>query len=139
MKACLAHPSWGALLYQQNHGAIFPRARQAHNEGATALVFPDFHPLNDLWKKMKKAAMHLKHFPEFTRLQAEVDRAFLPFATTLHEMTALMTRYCESLRVMAASWSTKHFLKIYSFPHDLPPYNTTSRYVRGITDRLEVR
>jgi hypothetical protein len=25
------------------------------------------------------------------------------------------------------------------YPLDLPPYNTTSRYVRVITDRLEVR
>ena len=55
-----------------------------------------------LWKKVKKMATHLKHFPEFTRLQAEVDKALLHFAQTPHESMALMTRYCESLGAPAA-------------------------------------
>jgi transposase len=63
---------------------------------------PDFNPIEHLWKKVKKEATHLKHFPEFTQLQAEVDRALLHFAQTPHEITVLMARYCASLGAMAA-------------------------------------
>jgi len=63
---------------------------------------PDFNPIEHLWKKVKKEATHLKYFPEFTHLQAEVDRALLHFAQTPHEITVLMARYCESLGAMAA-------------------------------------
>jgi transposase len=58
---------------------------------------PDFNPLEHLWKKVKKEATHLKHFPEFTALQHEVDRALLHFAQTPSEITVLMARYCEKL------------------------------------------
>jgi transposase len=58
---------------------------------------PDFNPIEHLWKKVKKEATHLKHFPEFTDLQQEVDRALLHFAQTTHEITVLMARYCEKL------------------------------------------
>jgi transposase len=63
---------------------------------------PDFNPIEYLWKKVKKMATPLKHFPEFTRLQAEVDKALLHFAQTPHEIMALMTRYCDSLGALAA-------------------------------------
>jgi len=63
---------------------------------------PDFNPIEYLWKKVKKMATHLKHFPEFTRLQAEVDKALLHFAQTPHEIMVLMTRYCDSLGALAA-------------------------------------
>jgi transposase len=63
---------------------------------------PDFNPIEHLWKKVKKEATHLKYFPEFTQLQAEVNRALLYFAQTPHEITVLMARYCESLGAMAA-------------------------------------
>jgi transposase len=58
---------------------------------------PDFNPIEHLWKKVKKEATHLKHFPEFTDLQHEVDRALLHFAQTPREITVLMARYCEKL------------------------------------------
>lgn len=58
---------------------------------------PDFNPIEYLWKKVKKEATHLKHFPEFTDLQQEVDRALLHFAQTPREITVLMARYCEKL------------------------------------------
>ena len=58
---------------------------------------PDFNPIEHLWKKAKKEATHLKHFPEFTDLQQEVDRALLYFAQTPREITVLMARYCEKL------------------------------------------
>jgi hypothetical protein len=55
-----------------------------------------------MWKKVKKMATHLKHFPDFSLLQAEVDKALLHFAQMPHEIMALMTRYCESLGALAA-------------------------------------
>jgi transposase len=58
---------------------------------------PDFNPIEHLGKKVKKEATHLKHFPEFTDLQHEVDRALLHFAQTPREITVLMARYCEKL------------------------------------------
>jgi transposase len=63
---------------------------------------PDFNPIEHLWKKVKKEATHLKYFPEFTHLQAEVDRALLHFAHTPNEITVLMARYCEKLGAIAA-------------------------------------
>jgi transposase len=63
---------------------------------------PDFNPIEHLWKKGKKDATHLKYFPEFTHLQAEVERALLHFAQTPSEITVLMARYCETLGAKAA-------------------------------------
>jgi transposase len=75
---------------------------------------PDFNPIEYLWKKVKKFATHLKSFPEFTLLQATVDKALRHFAQTPHEIMTLMTRYCDSLGALAASWHTELFLKSYS-------------------------
>ena len=63
---------------------------------------PDFNPIEQLWKKVKKEATHLKYFPDFAQLQAEVDRALLHFAQTPREITVLMARYCETLGAKAA-------------------------------------
>jgi transposase len=63
---------------------------------------PDFNPIEHLWKKVKKEATHLKYFPDFAQLQAEVDRALLHFAQTPREITVLMARYCETLGTKAA-------------------------------------
>jgi transposase len=63
---------------------------------------PDFNPIEYLWKKVKKEATHLKYFPEFSHLRAEVDRALRHFAQTPREITVLMARYCETLGAMAA-------------------------------------
>jgi transposase len=63
---------------------------------------PDCNPIEYLWKKVKKMATHLKHFPECTLLQAEVDKALLHFTQTPHEIMTLMTRYCDSLGTLAA-------------------------------------
>jgi transposase len=63
---------------------------------------PDFNPIEHLWKKVKKEATHLKYFPDFSQLQAEVDRALLHFAQTPSEIMVLMARYCETLGAKAA-------------------------------------
>ena len=78
------------------------RARRAVEATGARLLFlppysPDFNPIEHLGKKVKKEATHLKHFPEFTDLQQEVDRALLHFAHTPREITVLMARYCEKL------------------------------------------
>jgi len=58
---------------------------------------PDFNPIEHLWKKVKKEATHVKHFPKFPDLQQEVDSPLLHFAHTPSEITVLMARYCEKL------------------------------------------
>src|ERR671931_2070551 len=63
---------------------------------------PDFNPIEHLWKKVKKEATHLKYFPDFAQLRAEVGRALLHFAATPSEITVLMARYCETLGAKAA-------------------------------------
>ena len=63
---------------------------------------PDFNPIEHLWKKVKKEATYLKYFPDFSQLQAEVDRALLHCAQTPSEITVLMARYCETLGAKAA-------------------------------------
>jgi hypothetical protein len=44
-----------------------------------------------------KEARHLKHFPEFTELQHEVERTLIHSAQTPSAIAALMARYCEKL------------------------------------------
>jgi transposase len=63
---------------------------------------PDFNPIEHLWKKVKKEATHLKYFPDFAQLRAEVDRALRHFAETPSEITVLMARYCATLGAQAA-------------------------------------
>jgi len=79
---------------------------KAHKARLTIEQWPsyssDFHPIEHLWKKVKKEATHLKYFPDFAQLRAEVDRALLHFAATPSEITVLMARYCETLGDQAA-------------------------------------
>lgn len=62
---------------------------------------PDFNPIEFLWKKVKKAATHLKYFPTFEALTTTVDHALLEFACLPHEILALMGHYCVTLGVDA--------------------------------------
>jgi len=82
--------------------SIYRRSDHTRDQGAIARLFPDFNPIEYLWKKVKKMATHLKYFQDFTYLQAEVDKALLHFAQMPHEIMALMTCYCESLGALAA-------------------------------------
>jgi transposase len=63
---------------------------------------PDFHPIEHLWKQVKKEATHVKYFPDFAQFQTEVERALLHFAQTPREITVLMARYGETLGAKAA-------------------------------------
>lgn len=58
---------------------------------------PDFNPIEYLWKKVKKAATHLKYFATFDALTTAVDRTLSEFAELPNEILALMGHYCESL------------------------------------------
>ncbi len=101
------------LSQTTQHGVVIHDGARYHTSKAMKVFFethaerltieqlpaysPDFNPIEHLWKKVKKEATHLKHFPEFTDLQYEVDRALLHCAQTPREITVLMARYCEKL------------------------------------------
>jgi transposase len=101
------------LAQTTHHGVVIQDGARYHTSTAMKVFFeahaerltmaqlpaysPDFNPIAHLWKKVKKEATHLKHFPAFTDLQHEVDRALLHFAQTPREITVLMARYCEKL------------------------------------------
>ena len=63
---------------------------------------PDCNPIAYLWKQVKKEATHVKYFPDFAQLRADVDRAVLHCAATPREITVWMARYCETLGAQAA-------------------------------------
>ena len=58
---------------------------------------PDFNPIEYLWKKVKKAATHLKYFASFDALTTAVDRTLCEFAELPDEILALMGHYCETM------------------------------------------
>lgn len=103
--AVLSQTTQPVVVMQEGARYHTSKARQAFFEGhADRLPLeqlpaysPDFTPMEHLWKKVKKEATHLKHFPECTDFQQEGDRALLYFAQTPREITVLMARYCEKL------------------------------------------
>ena len=106
------------LSHTTQHGLVMQEGGRDHTRKATEELFaaqatrltkvpwpayaPDVHPIAYLWKKVTKMAMHLKPFPDFTLLQAEVDKALRHFAQTPHAIMTWMTRYCDSLGMWAA-------------------------------------
>lgn len=62
---------------------------------------PDFNPIEYLWKKVKKAATHLKYFATFDALTTAVDRALHQFAELPSEILVLMGHYCKTLAAEA--------------------------------------
>jgi len=65
---------------------------------------PDFNPIEYLWKKVKKLATQLKHFPACTRLQAAVDNALLHFA---HIPQTIMARNVQCLCMLHTIGTTR--------------------------------
>jgi transposase len=55
----------------------------------------DYHPIEHLWKKMKRRATHDKYFKEWATLPVSVDKALAYFAMHSKEMLWLFGRYCE--------------------------------------------
>jgi transposase len=50
---------------------------------------PDYHPIEKLWKKVKKEGTHLHYFPTFEALTHTVEQALLKFANTPKEILSL--------------------------------------------------
>jgi len=63
---------------------------------------PNFNPIEYLWRKLKRAATHLRYFPTFEALVQKVEEKLQLFATLPDEILALMGKYCESLGTQAA-------------------------------------
>jgi transposase len=60
---------------------------------------PDFNPIEHLWKRIKKAATHLRYFPCFDDLVASVEGTIREMARKPQELFPLVERYASSLRV----------------------------------------
>jgi transposase len=58
---------------------------------------PDFNPIEQFWKKVKKQAIHLKYFATFEALTASVDTTLQQFAKLPGEILSLTSRYWASL------------------------------------------
>jgi transposase len=50
---------------------------------------PDYHPIEKLWKKVKKEGTHLQYFPTFEALTNKVEQALLKCANTPEEILSL--------------------------------------------------
>lgn len=50
---------------------------------------PDDHPIEKLWKNVKKEGTHLQYFPTFKALTDKVEQALLKFANTPEEILSL--------------------------------------------------
>lgn len=73
--------------------AAMQRFFAAHTERLTVFQLPsdspDDNPIEQLWKKVKKAGTPLHYFSTFDALTAQVDQALLKFAHTPAEILAL--------------------------------------------------
>ena len=54
---------------------------------------PDLSPIEGLWKKIKKDATHLRYFPTFAHLVAEVTKTLKRYAQLPRELTAVAGEY----------------------------------------------
>jgi transposase len=60
---------------------------------------PDYHPIEKLWKKVKKEGTHLQYFPTFEALTDKVEHALLKFAHTPEEILSLCSLPTEMAQV----------------------------------------
>jgi transposase len=78
----------------------------AHQERLTVFQLPtyspDYNPIEFLWRKIKRQATHNQYFPEFTDLQAAVDKGLAEMAKQTEAIKALRGPYVESLEALAA-------------------------------------
>lgn len=51
--------------------------------------WPDFNPIEKLWKKIKQQETHLQYFPTFDSLKEKVEQAMVKFANAPKEVLAL--------------------------------------------------
>jgi transposase len=60
---------------------------------------PDYHPIEKLWKKIKKEGTHLHYFPSFEALKEKVEQTLLQFEHTPAEILALCSLPTELAKV----------------------------------------
>jgi len=58
---------------------------------------PDFNPIEQVWKKVKKDATHLRYFPLFADLVASVQDTVTRLEQTPAALLSLVKRYCPAL------------------------------------------
>lgn len=56
---------------------------------------PDYNPIEQLWKKIKKEGTHNQYFPHFQDLKGKVDEVLTYFQTQAKEVLSLMLSYKE--------------------------------------------
>jgi transposase len=101
LEGVLAHFPGHLILIQDNAPYHVSRALRAfyaaHADRLTVYQLPayspDLNPIEPLWKKVKKDATHLRYFPLFTDLIAEVTRTLTRFADLPDELTSLQGEY----------------------------------------------
>ena len=83
--------------------ATLQRFFGTHSERLTVFQLPsyspDYHPIEKLWKKVKKDGTHLHSFPTFDALTAKVEQALRTCANTPAEILALCSLPTELAQV----------------------------------------
>ena len=93
--------------------ATMPRFFALHTARLTVCQLPssspDYHPLEKLWKKVKKEGTHLHYFPTFEALTHTVEQALLKFANTPKEILSLCSLPTELAMVASVLLARKSF------------------------------
>ena len=74
---------------------------------------PDYHPIEKLWKNVKKEGTHLHYFPTFEALTDTLEHALLKFATTPAEILSLCSLPTEMTMRLKCAWPANLFLESY--------------------------
>lgn len=59
---------------------------------------PDYNPIEQLWRKIKKKGTHLKYFPTFESLTAKVDEMLAAFSTTPSDVLIVFGFYTKGAK-----------------------------------------
>lgn len=101
LEGVLAHFTGHLILIQDNAPYHVSRPLRAfynaHSDRLTVYQLPayspDLNPIEYLWKKVKKEATHLRYFPLFADLIAEVTKTLKRLAGSPDELTSLQGEY----------------------------------------------
>ena len=98
--------------------AAMQRFFALHTARLTVFQLPRYspadHPLEQLWKKVKKEGTPLPYFPTCETLTDTGEQALLKFAHTPKEMLSLCSLPKKWLRWLNCSWPENIFLESYS-------------------------
>lgn len=107
---CGSSPGWTVPLSCQDNApyhtsSVLRQFYADHSDRLTVYQLPpyspDLSPIEGLWKKAKKDAIHLRYFREFAHLVTKVEETLTRFTELPHELTALAGEY-RSLTPLAA-------------------------------------